>query len=226
GIEYRIEGKFEEEFAQFIKGNLEEAIIPSERTDAILADPQYGKYHFVRKPSLSLLFIGFNTRLKPFDDKRVRQAFNYAVDKERIVSEITKMGSIPAVGALPPGMPGYDPDLHGYTYNPTKARQLLAEAGYPDGTGLPVLQLWTTSKAESTKAELAAYQQYLAQLGVQIEIQVAPNWPSFEAMIREQKLPMFRMAWYADIPDPDNFFSPLLRSSSAGYYRFYDNPQM
>jgi oligopeptide transport system substrate-binding protein len=225
-IVFKIGGTFEEGFAEFLDGNLEETIIPSERTDEILTGPRYQKYQFIRKPTLSILYIGFNTHRKPFDDKRVRQAFNYAVDKETIVREITKMGSIPATGVLPPGMPGHDPDLRGYAYNPAKARQLLAEAGYPDGAGFPVVQLWTSSKVESTKTELAAYQKYLAEIGVTVEIHYAPDWRSFEAMVQEQKLSMFRMAWYVTAPDPDFFFSPLLHCNSAGYYKFYCNPQV
>ena len=152
-------------FAEFLKGNLEETIIPSGKTDEVHADPKYRKYQRFRKPALGLLYIGFNTQLKPFDDRRVRQAFNYAVNKEAIVREITRRGSLTATGALPPGMPGYDPDLQGYSYHPEKAKRLLAEAGYPDGAGFPVVQLWSVDKTESTKAELAAYQRYLAELG-------------------------------------------------------------
>lgn len=223
---FKIGSNAEEEFAQFVKGELEETLVPSERTDEILANPEYQKYQFVRKPTLGILFLALNTHLKPFDDKRVRQAFNYAIDKEKIVREITKLGSIPATGVLPPGMFGYDPDLRGYPYDPAKARQLLAEAGYPDGAGLPVVQLWTANRAASTKAELEAYQQYLARINVAVEIHYAADFKNLETMVREQKLPMFRFSWYADIPDPDNFFSPLLRSSGAGYYRFYGNPQL
>jgi peptide/nickel transport system substrate-binding protein/oligopeptide transport system substrate-binding protein len=80
--------------------------------------------------------------MKPFDDPRVRQAFNYAVDTQAIVQGITRMGNLKATGILPPGMPGYDPELRGYTYQPTKARRLLAEAGYPNGAGFPVVHLW------------------------------------------------------------------------------------
>ena len=105
--------KFEETFAEFLQGNLEETIIPSGKIDEVRADPQYRQYQRVRIPMLSLLYIGFNTQLKPFDDRRVRQAFNYAVNKEAIVREITSMGNLPATGALPPGMLGYDPDLLG-----------------------------------------------------------------------------------------------------------------
>jgi oligopeptide transport system substrate-binding protein len=225
-IVFKIGGTFEEAFTQFLEGNLEEAMIPSGKTEEVYSDPQYRQYQLLRRPMLGLLYIGFNRRIKPFDDARVRQAFNYAVNKQEIVQEITKMGSLPANGTLPPGMPGHDPDLKGYYYNPTKAKRLLAEAGYPNGDGFPVVPLWVFSKAESTKAELAAYQQYLAELGVKVEIHFAPDWPAYKEMLRQGKLPMFRVAWYADIPDPDNFFFPLLHSGGQSNYMFYRNPRV
>jgi oligopeptide transport system substrate-binding protein len=223
-IVFRIGGTFEEAFAQLLAGNLEEAMIPSGKTEEVLSDPRYRHYQLLRRPMLGLLYVAFNTQSKPFDDKRVRQAFNYAVNKEAIVREITQMGSLPANGTLPPGIPGHDPDLKGYYYNPTKAKRLLAEAGYPNGAGFPVVQLWAFSKAESTKAELAAYQEYLNELGVKVEIQFAPDWQVYKEMLQQGKLPMFRVAWYADIPDPDNFFFPLLHSAGQSNYMFYRNP--
>ena len=223
--------KFEETFAEFLQGNLEETIIPSGKIDEVRADPQYRQYQRVRIPALSLIYLGFNTQLKPFDDRRVRQAFNYAVDKKAIVREITGMGSLPATGALPPGMLGYDPDLvgfppheKGYSYDPAKAKQLLAEAGYPDGSDFPVVRLWSASKAGSTKAELGAYQRYLAELGLKVEIHFAPDWPTYKQMLVQGQLPMFRLAWYADIPDPENMLFPLLHSTSPTNHTFYRNP--
>jgi oligopeptide transport system substrate-binding protein len=216
--------KLEEAFAEFLKGNLEEADIPSKMTEELLTDPRYRQYQRFLKPTLSLLYIGFNTQRVPFDDRRVRQAFNYAVNKKAIVHEITRMGSLMASGVLPPGMPGYDPELQGYSYDPEKAKHLLSEAGYPNGVGFPVVQLWSSHKAESTKAELAAYQRYLAEIGVQVEVHFAPNWPTFKKMLEQGKLPMFRLVWYADIPDPDNFLSPLLHSSSPTNHTLYRNP--
>jgi oligopeptide transport system substrate-binding protein len=223
--------RLEETFAEFLQGNLEETIIPSGKIDEVRADPQYWRYSRVHRPTFSLLYIGFNTQLKPFDDQRVRQAFNYAVDKEAIVREISRMGNLPATGALPPGLLGYDPYLFGlpphekvYSFDPAKAKQLLTEAGYPDGAGFPVVQLWSADSAESTKAELAAYQRYLAELGVQVEICFAPDWPTYKKMLKQEQLPMFRLVWYADIPDPDNMLSPLLHSSSPTNHMFYRNP--
>ena len=161
--------------------------------EEVRANPQYRQYQQVRKPTLGLLYLGFNTQRKPFDDQRVRQAFNYAVNKEAIVREITRMGGILATRVLPLGMPGYDPELQGYAYDPATAKRLLADAGYPDGAGFPAVQLWSVDKAESTKAELAAYQRYLAEVGVQVDIHFAPDWPTYQAMLEQGKLPMFRL---------------------------------
>jgi peptide/nickel transport system substrate-binding protein/oligopeptide transport system substrate-binding protein len=218
--------KLEKTFAEFLKGNLEETIIPSGKVDEVRVNPRYRQYQHVRKPTLGLLYLGFNTQIKPFDDWRVRQAFNYAVDKEVIVRKITRMGNVPAVGALPPWLLGYDPDLQGYDYNPAKARELLAAAGYPNGTGFPVVQIWSSHQAASTKAELGAYQRYLADIGVQVEIRFAHDWPAFRARLEQGTLPMFRLLWQADIPDPDNMLFPLLHSGSSTNRTFYRNPRV
>jgi peptide/nickel transport system substrate-binding protein/oligopeptide transport system substrate-binding protein len=225
-VVFKIIAKLEETFAEFLKGNLEETMIPSGKLAEVRANPHYQQYQHFHKPTLSLLYIGFNTHMKPFDDRRVRQAFNYAINKKVIVREIARMGYVPAVGALPPWLPGYNPNLQGYDYNPAKARELLAEAGYPNGTGFPVVQLWSSQQAESTKAELAAYQRYLAAIGVQVEIHFAPDWRAFKARLEQGILPMFRLRWVADIPDPDNVLYPLLHSASSINRMFYRNPRV
>jgi peptide/nickel transport system substrate-binding protein/oligopeptide transport system substrate-binding protein len=225
-VMFKIGGTFEEMFAEFLDGRLEETLIPSGKTEEVHSDPRYRQYQVFRKPTLSLLYIGFNTRNKPFDDVRVRRAFNYAVNREKIVREITKMGSIPADGALPPGMPGHNPDLKRYYYDPDKAKQLLAEAGYPNGAGFPVARLWTSSKAASAKAELAAYQEYLAKIGVKVEIHYETDWPTYVKLLDQGKLPMFRLSWSATIPDPDDFLSRQLHSGGPNNWSFYRNPEV
>jgi peptide/nickel transport system substrate-binding protein/oligopeptide transport system substrate-binding protein len=225
-VTFKIGGTYEEMFTDFLGGKLEETIVPSGKTDEVRTDPRYRQYQIFRKPTLSLLYIGFNTRIKPFDDVRVRRAFKYAVNKERVVREIAKMGSIPADGVLPLGMPGHDPDLKRYYYDPDRAKQLLAEAGYPNGAGFPVVRLWTASKAASTKAELAAYQEYLAKIGVKVEIHFEADWPTYIRMLDQGKLPMFRLSWTARIPDPDDFLSDQLHSGGPNNWSFYRNPQV
>jgi peptide/nickel transport system substrate-binding protein/oligopeptide transport system substrate-binding protein len=222
-VVFKIGGTFEDSFGDFLAGRLEDTIIPSGKTEEVYTAPQYRQYQLLRKPTLSLLYIGFNTKAKPFDDPRVRRAFKYAVNKERIVREITRMGSSPTDGVLPPGMPGHDPDNKRYYYDPDKARQLLADAGYPNGAGFPTVKLWTVSKAASTKAELAAYQEYLAKIGVKVEIHFEADWPTYVSLLDQGKLQMFRVSWSATIPDPDDFLSRQLHSAGPNNWAFYRN---
>ena len=73
----------------------------------------------------------------------------------------------------------------------------MAEAGYPNGAGFPVVRIWASSKAASTKAELSAYQEYLAKIGVKTEIHSEPDWPTYVSMLDQGNLPMFRLSWSA-----------------------------
>ena len=215
-----------ESLSAFLKGEFEESIVPSSEAEALQANPRYRSYTRVRKPTLHLLYIGFNMNKEPFTHPKVRQAFNHAINKEAIVQDIRKGNSIVANGILPPGMPGYNPELMGYVYNPHQAKKLLAEAGYPEGQGLPVIDLWYSSKEETALKELEAYQGYLAELGVRLEIHEVANWPTFKAILDEGKPLMFRLGWHSDIPDPDNFFFPLLFAQSKTNRTFYRNPRL
>ncbi len=87
-----------------------------------------------------------------------------------------------------------------------------------------MVQLWSGQKDEITKADLAAYQKYLADVGVKVDVHFAPDWPAYKAMLEQGQLPMFRLIWAADIPDSDNVLSPLLHSTSPTNRTFYRNP--
>jgi peptide/nickel transport system substrate-binding protein/oligopeptide transport system substrate-binding protein len=225
-FEMRVDKGLEEGFSRFLRGELEESVVPSTKAEEIQNNPLYRSYTYLTKPTLHLLYIGFNLRQEPFTNRKVRQAFNYAVNKDAIVQEIRKRTSITAKGLLPPGMPGYDPDLVSYYYNPRRAEQLLAEAGYPGGQGLPALDLWYSSNETSAPQELEAYREALAALGVTINIRKADNWPILEKLLEEGKPAMFRLGWHSDIPDPDNFLFPLLFSQSKTNRTFYRNAQV
>jgi peptide/nickel transport system substrate-binding protein/oligopeptide transport system substrate-binding protein len=215
-----------ESFNDFLERNLEEAIVPITKAAEIRELPRYHTYVHLKKPMLHLLYIGFNTQKAPFTNPKVRQAFSYAVNTEAIMQEIRLGISTIAQGILPPGMPAYNPDVARYYYSPRRAKQLLAEAGYPDGKGIPIIDLWYSSKEESTPRELEAYREDLAELGVTIEIHQAADWPTFQKLLAEGKALMFRLAWYSDIPDPDNFLYPLLHSQSKTNRTFYRNARV
>jgi oligopeptide transport system substrate-binding protein len=227
-VVYRLNvgSRFEERFAAFVRGELDEAIIPSDRLEEIQRGAPYAQFPRHRKPTLSLQYLGFNTRVAPFNDPRVRQACAHAIDRHALVREVTYKRGQHAKGIFPPGMPGYDARASGPAYDPQKARALLAEAGYPHGEGLPVIALWSSNTSGTNQAELAAYQRDLGHVGVRVEIHFADDWPAYKAMLRKGTAPMFALAWYADLPDPDNMLAPLFQSDGPSNYTGYHNPRV
>jgi len=82
-------------------------------------------------------------------DKRVRQALNYAINREALINLVINGRALPATGILPPSIPGFNPDLEGYSYNPAKARELLAEAGYGPDNPLELTLQYNTDPGTS-----------------------------------------------------------------------------
>ena len=147
--------KWEERFAEFLQGHLEETIIPSEKTDEVHTDPQYQQYQLIRKPTLSLLYIGFNTQFKPFDDRRVRQAFNYAVNTEAIVREITKRAVSRRPGPCPRGCPGMIPSCRGTPMIPRRPSGCWPKRGIRVA---PVSRLCSSGRPPRLKAPRQSWQ--------------------------------------------------------------------
>jgi peptide/nickel transport system substrate-binding protein/oligopeptide transport system substrate-binding protein len=212
-LEYRIfDGEaLDETFAEFERGNLEDSgILARERPRLLIGR----KYQFIRRPILGISFLGINVTQKPLDNPRIRQAINYAIDRRTIMHEIYQDRYLPGAGILPPGTYGYDPKLAGYPYDPKKAAELLAAAGYPGGKGLPVLDIWSARKNDEAVAEHEAIVKYLAAVGIRVEVHYNTNWPEYKAQVYEGKLPIFRYSWYADTPDPETFLGQLFDSRS------------
>jgi peptide/nickel transport system substrate-binding protein/oligopeptide transport system substrate-binding protein len=116
-----------------------------------------------------------------------------------------------AAGSLPPGILGYDSTRAPYGYDPAKAKQLLSEAGYPNGFSI---KLWRTQRAEL--ARLAqSIQQNLTEVGIQAEI-VERDASSARAAVRNGEADLFLTDWWADYPDPENFNFPLFHSRNKG----------
>jgi oligopeptide transport system substrate-binding protein len=208
--------------ASFERKELEQSPIPPDRRKELL---ETDKYTIIQKPTLSLLVLmGFNLESPPFDKLEVRQAFNYAIDKVRINREIRADRFVLARGILPPGMPGYNPEVHGYNYDPDKAKELLAQAGFPGGKHLdPVI--WASSvKSAVARQDYQYAQQNMGQVGVQVELQEFDTWPTFLQAMEQGKLQVFRWAFYADYPDPDSILYPLFHSRSANNFFRYRSP--
>jgi len=208
-------------YEEFQRGNLEDAPIPIQSYRKILNETDYIR---VKRPMISIRYYGLNTRVKPFNDRRVRQALIYAIDRETLIQEAHLGRYALARGILPPGTLGFNPNLRGYPYDPEKARELLRQAGFPGGRGLPPIQIWSSVRPEEIIREQEQIKKYLNGAGIEVELHYLLDWPAFSRMLDEGKLPAFLYAWYADVPDPDNFLFKLFHSRSPRNFFGYVNP--
>jgi oligopeptide transport system substrate-binding protein len=207
----------------FEQGQLEESPLTPDRRREFL---EAATYKVIRKPTLSLRLLGFNLERPPFQKREVRQAFNYAIDKVRLNQEVQGGRYVVARGILPPGMPGYSPEVQGYNYDPARAKTLLAEVGHPGGKTLTAVTLSTSAKSAEVRTEFQIIQLYLAALGIQVDLQEYIDWPSFRGAIEQGDVQLFRYSWYGDYPDPDNFLYPLFHSAGQRNYYRYHNPSV
>jgi oligopeptide transport system substrate-binding protein len=213
----------EDIFRKFIEGTLEETKVPFKE----FRDPSRLKdFYLIRKPMLSLRFYGMQIKTKPLNNKKVRQAINFAINKEQIDKEAFQGMDQITDRIIPMGMPGSSPVKNLYPYNPKRAKELLFQAGYPEGKGIPPIELWSAQKAEIARRELEVVKSNLADIGINLQIRTETNWKKFEEMMISYKTPMFRYAWYADIPDPDNFVGILFHSKSKYNFMGYHNPEV
>jgi ABC-type oligopeptide transport system substrate-binding subunit/DNA-binding SARP family transcriptional activator len=158
---------------------------------------------YITIPALATLYAGFNTRRSPFDDLRVRQAFAMATDRSGL-GEAVARGDSPAAtgGFIPPGMPGHSAGI-GLPYDPDRARQLLAEAGYPGGHGFPVVEA-STVPYRAAREGVFLRRQWHEILGV--EVTWTPlEWSPFLNRLVREPLDLFLISWTADYADPDDF---------------------
>ncbi|MEJ7599379.1 MAG: ABC transporter substrate-binding protein [Kofleriaceae bacterium] len=152
-----------------------------------------------------------NVRMKPFDDRRVRQAMNYAQDKRSTI-KLLGGGAVTGHGMLPPGTFGRDDTLAPYPYDPARARALLTEAGYPHGFAVDYL---TTSDEEAQRLA-QSLQSDLARIGVRIAIQVVSNATYQTATGKRDGVAFGYQGWTGDYPDPTSFLDPKFHSRARG----------
>lgn len=201
-------------FLEFVKGNLDFMnSLDASYKDEILTRTGQLKAKYAQQlnmtsiPFLNTEYLGFkmDESGSPLHDKRVRQAINYGFDREKMMKYLrNNIGSPGIYGFIPKGLPGFD-TTHGtkYRYDAAKSRQLLAEAGYPGGKGLPTLTL----SATSNYLDLCKYiQQQLELVGIHIKIDVNPP-AALSEQVAQGKSPWFRKSWIADYPDAENYLS-------------------
>ena len=179
-------------------------------------------------PTFSVQYIGMKVNEPPLDDPNVRQALNLAIDKQEIAHIVLGDQVVPAQGILPPGFPGYDPNVTGYQYDAERARQLLAESKYgADLDNIPPIVMTSSGSfgaAVSLDMEVVL-QMWEKNLSLQVDFQ-RTEFATFLRDLHSRRFQMFDIGWIADYPDPENFLDILFHSESSNNHTGYDSPEV
>ncbi|GAA4341373.1 ABC transporter substrate-binding protein [Mucilaginibacter gynuensis] len=206
-------------FMEFIKKKLDyfNGIDGSYRDDILtkggkLTKKYRGKFTISIRPYLNTEYLGVLVdsnlgivKHSPLKVLKIRQAINYAIDKKKMVKYLrNSIGTPGYAGFIPEGMPGFDAaQVKGYSYDPEKARRLLAEAGFPNGRNLPEIVLNTTT----TYRDLIEYiQGQLERVNIKTRVEVTQG-ASLRELIAKNGVNFFRGSWVADYPDGENYLS-------------------
>lgn len=184
-------------------------------------------------PHLSIVYIGFNTQKPPFNDRRVRQAANYAVNQEEMVEYMFFGVGDPSIGPIPPVLPDFNPEVRRYPFDPGRARELLAEAGHGGGV---TVSLWTQEEGTYRIAADAVVEQ-LRQVGIRVEMNILDNavyWSRFdEYKTRDgREYPLKEGVWDIYIggwtggATAHGFLEPLFSSTSYSNTSFYHSGEV
>jgi oligopeptide transport system substrate-binding protein len=199
--------------AMYENGELDTVSVPPPDLDRVRGDSVLSQEYY-NGPKYILYYYLFNVLEPPFDNELVRKAFAAAVDKQAIVSFITKGGEVPAGTLVPPGSVGHIPNSEGIgiPFNAEQAQALLAEAGYPGGEGLPKITLaFNASEIHSNIAQ-AVQIMWQDTLGAEVELQSVEG-RAYSQIAAEGAFNVWRMGWGMDYPDAHNIHAEIFHSN-------------
>lgn len=206
-------------FLEFVKGNLDliSGLDASYKDELLtfegeLQEKYRADFKLYRQPYLNTEYLAFLVdssqsvvERTPVLNRKIRQAINYCFDRKKMMRYLrNNIGTPATAGMIPKGLPAFDTAaVPGYEYNTAQAKSLLADAGYPEGKGLPEITLQTNS----SYLDLCEYLQSEARkVGIPLKVEVTPP-STLRQSIATSKVPFFRASWIADYPDAENYLS-------------------
>ncbi|WP_049976229.1 ABC transporter substrate-binding protein, partial [Azospirillum sp. B506] len=163
----------------------------------------------------NIAYMAFNTLKAPLSDARVRRAITLAIDKRTLVDAVYQNGGMPAKNPIPPGMWSYDDSIEDYPFDPVEARNLLVEAGYPEGFSL---DLWyppvTRPYLPNGKRAAEMIQENLERIGIKLTLKTE-SWGNYRRQVTQGEQDMVIYGWTGDNGDPDNFLYFLLNCGAV-----------
>jgi len=209
--------------AQYEKGELDIVDVRGAQLAQVTRDPTLSK-ELKEFPRAQLLWFGMNQRRVPaFRDKRVRQAFIYALHRQVLIEKVMLNDRYLATGFVPAGIPDAAPGQQAYPHDPTKARRLLAEAGFPGGKGFPRIEFVSTAD-EATLVE-AIVAQLKTKLGIDVVVRIAESGDLLSGMWAKDRWDMWSWGWSADRPSAEVWLYELIYGGLESNFVGYNNPE-
>lgn len=176
------------------------------------------KSPYVQEPYLGTYFYLVNTERAPVNDPRVRRALSMALDRDTLARTVLQSSVVPAYGITPPGTLGYEPPQV-FNYDPQTARELLADAGYPNGEGWPGLEITYNTEESHRKIAVAVQQMWKDALNIDVTI-ANQEWKVYLDSVSTMNFDVARRGWIGDYVDPNNFLDLYLTgggNNNTGY---------
>jgi len=186
--------------------------VPPEAVETLQKKPSL---EVTASPSIIQRYLSFNTQQKPFDNPKVREAINYAINKDALIKVAFSGFAIPAEGVLPQGVE-HATKLGPWPYDPAKARELLKEAGYPNGFEST---LWSAYNHTTAQKVIQFVQQQLGQVGIKLQVQALEAGQRVERVESAQDpatapVRIYYVGWSSSTGEADWALRPLLASES------------
>ena len=206
GVSFLIVPSGDTALSQYDAGELDFVDVYEPLFRRVLRDERY-KAELIQIPRAQVRYFGLNQNLyAPFKDKRVREAVSLAVDRAGVIKGLYGGAAFPANGFVTPGVPGFQAGLPELKYDPERAKKLLAEAGFPEGKGLPPIEIQTT---EAFKDEATYFaDQFTRVLGMQATPKVVERATHIKGM-NAGEVAFFPWAWTQDYPDAMTFLGDM-----------------
>jgi peptide/nickel transport system substrate-binding protein/oligopeptide transport system substrate-binding protein len=181
-------------------------------------------YQIQKVHELNLSFIGFNLGKGLLKNNYLRKAICSAINLDTLVANDPLL--VKAKGIFPPGLPGYSPDVQGFTYDVDLAKEFIKKAGFKTKDKKLKLEYWTSLVSNGLTSEEKKIKSSLAQVGIELEVKHILSWLEYNEKINNKELQMFSMNWLADIPDPDSFLWSLFHTGGSNNFFTYSNDKV
>ena len=207
----------------YLAGDIDVVTVPPPSVREVRTAGSALNAQLIVQPNLATFALFMNNKVAPFDNQKVRQAFGTAIDRVAYVEGVLQGGGVPTTSWIPPGMPGYNPKIgEQYAFDPAKARKLLAEAGYPNGQGLPKVTFLMVANDTNRIVGQFVQDQLKKNLGVEVDVEYVEG-RVYGATFTQNQHQVVIQRWNADWPYPDNWLPDLFATGALNNHANYSS---